>query len=144
MLRLATHASDGKANLHQGAVGVGLDLATGRCLNAVQYGLPIVEHPDTKRALKDIKVPDWRGLLSLAARCYDMTGLGYIGADLVLDANRGPELLELNARPGLAIQVANGFGLLPRLRHIEKLNEKNFRDADSRVDYVMQEFALLS
>src|SRR5690606_15402177 len=34
MLRLATRASDGKANLHQGAVGVGLDIATGRCLNA--------------------------------------------------------------------------------------------------------------
>ena len=38
MLRLATHASDGKANLHQGAVGVGLALDSGRCLNAVQYG----------------------------------------------------------------------------------------------------------
>ncbi|WP_020208567.1 alpha-L-glutamate ligase-like protein [Gilvimarinus chinensis] len=141
MLRLATHASDGKANLHQGAVGVGLDLATGRCLNAVQFGKPVYEHPDTKRSLKEIKVPDWRGLLCLASRCYDMTGLGYIGADLVLDANRGPELLELNARPGLAIQVANGFGLLPRLRHIETLKDKHYRTAEARVDYVMREFA---
>ncbi|MDO3381697.1 alpha-L-glutamate ligase-like protein [Gilvimarinus algae] len=142
MLRLATHASDGKANLHQGAVGVGLDLSSGRCLNAVQFGMPVYEHPDTKRSLKEIKVPDWRGMLLLASRCYDMTGLGYIGADLVLDANRGPELLELNARPGLAIQVANGFGLLPRLRHIETLKEKRFPTAESRVDYVMKEFAV--
>ncbi|MDO3387712.1 alpha-L-glutamate ligase-like protein [Gilvimarinus sp. SDUM040013] len=141
MLRLATHASDGKANLHQGAVGVGLDLATGRCLNAVQYGMPISEHPDTKQPLKEIKIPGWQGMLTLASRCYDMTGLGYIGADLVLDANRGPELLELNARPGLAIQVANGFGLLPRLRHVEKLSEKKFANADARVAYVMQNFA---
>lgn len=141
MLRLATHASDGKANLHQGAVGVGLDISTGRCLNAVQYGMPISEHPDTKRLLKEIKVPDWRGMLSLASRCFDMTGLGYIGADLVLDAKRGPELLELNARPGLAIQVANGFGLLPRLRHIESLDLKKFPDADSRVNYVINHFS---
>ncbi|MBU2884236.1 alpha-L-glutamate ligase-like protein [Gilvimarinus agarilyticus] len=143
MLRLATHASDGKANLHQGAVGVGLDLATGRCLNAVQHGMPIEEHPDTKRPLKDIKVPDWHGMLTLASRCYDMTELGYIGVDLVLDANRGPELLELNARPGLAIQVANGFGLLPRLRQIEKLNRKHYTQADERVEYVMQHFSRL-
>lgn len=141
MLRLATHASDGKANLHQGAVGVGLDLATGRCLHAVQYGKPITEHPDTKRSLKEIKVPDWRGMLTLAARCYDMTELGYMGVDLVLDANRGPELLELNARPGLAIQVANGFGLLPRLRQVEALNLKKFAQADSRVEYVIKHFA---
>jgi alpha-L-glutamate ligase-like protein len=141
MLRLATHASDGKANLHQGAVGVGLDLATGRSLNAVQFGRPIYEHPDTKRALSDINIADWHGMLLLAARCYEMTGLGYVGADLVLDANRGPELLELNARPGLAIQVANGRGLLPRLRHIETLKEKQFPDALSRVNYVKEHFA---
>ncbi|MCP8900520.1 alpha-L-glutamate ligase-like protein [Gilvimarinus xylanilyticus] len=141
MLRLATHASDGKANLHQGAVGVGLDLATGRCLNAVQFGKPVYEHPDTKRSLKEIDVPDWRGLLCLASRCHDMTGLGYVGADIVLDAKRGPELLELNARPGLAIQVANGFGLLPHLRHIESLDHKRYPSAEERVDYVMRAFA---
>ncbi|WP_049723015.1 alpha-L-glutamate ligase-like protein [Gilvimarinus polysaccharolyticus] len=141
MLRLATHASDGKANLHQGAVGVGLDLATGRSLNAVQFGRQIFEHPDTKRPLSDINIEDWHGMLLLAARCYEMTGLGYIGADLVLDANRGPELLELNARPGLAIQVANGRGLLPRLRHVETLKEKHYPDALSRVNYVKQRFA---
>src|SRR5690606_14514497 len=113
MLRLATHASDGKANLHQGAAGVGLDMATGRSLNAVQFGKPVTEHPDTHKPLKEIDIPNWRQMLLLASRCYEMTGLGYIGVDLVLDARRGPELLELNARPGLAIQVANNRGLLP-------------------------------
>jgi len=141
MLRLATLASAGKANLHQGAVGVGVDIATGRSLHAVQFGRPVEQHPDTKRALKDISIADWHGLLLLAARCYEMTGLGYIGADLVLDATRGPELLELNARPGLAIQAANGLGLLPRLRHIETLKEKHFPDPLSRVNYVMQRFS---
>lgn len=141
MLRLATHASDGKANLHQGAVGVGLALDDGRCLNAVQFAKKILVHPDTKRPLDEIHIANWREILLLAARCCDMTGLEYLGTDLVLDSQRGPQLLELNARPGLAIQVANGIGLLPRLRHIEALSKKLHPTADQRVDYVMTQFA---
>jgi hypothetical protein len=30
-------------------------------------------------------------------------------------------MLEMNARPGLSIQLANRIGLLPRLRHVETL-----------------------
>jgi len=141
MLRLATHASDGKANLHQGAVGVGLAMDSGRCLNAVQFSRRIHRHPDTNQALEDIAIPNWRDLLVLAARCCDMTGLGYIGTDLVLDKLLGPQLLELNARPGLAIQIANGQGLLPRLRKIESLREKRKIAAQQRVDFVMKEFS---
>lgn len=141
MLRLATHASDGKANLHQGAVGVGLALDDGRCLNAVQYSQKITNHPDTQKPLQEISIDNWRDILLLAARCCDMTGLGYLGTDLVLDSVRGPQLLELNARPGLAIQIANGIGLLPRLRHIESLSRRMHTDAEQRVDYVMEQFA---
>jgi alpha-L-glutamate ligase-like protein len=140
MLRLATKKSDGKANLHQGAVGVGLDIATGRALNAVQHSKPVTHHPDTKRALNEIQIQDWRNWLLLAAKCYEMTGLGYIGTDLVLDKTRGAQLLELNARPGLAIQVANGRGLLPRLRHVEVLKARMHRTPEQRVDYVMKTF----
>lgn len=125
MLRLSTHASDGKANLHQGAVGVGLDIATGRALNAVQYTRRVLQHPDTGRSLDDIVIPDWRNMLLLASRSHEMTGLGYLGADLVLDKEKGAQLLELNARPGLSIQVANGIGLVPRLSLIETLIENN-------------------
>ena len=141
MLRLATHASDGKANLHQGAVGVGLALANGRCLNAVQFTRPVSTHPDTGRPLAEIRIEDWRDILVLAARCYDMTGLGYIGTDVVLDKHCGPQLLELNARPGLSIQIANGRGLLPRLRHIENLQGMRQSSASQRVDYVIRQFA---
>ena len=143
MLRLSTHASDGKANLHQGAVGVGLALDTGRCLYAAQFGRPISMHPDTGQALGDIHIEGWRDILLLASQCYDMTGLGYIGTDIVLDRFQGPQLLELNARPGLAIQIANGRGLLPRLRHIEGLTlNRRFR-SEHRVDYSMRQFAEL-
>jgi alpha-L-glutamate ligase-like protein len=140
MLRLATHASDGKANLHQGAVGVGLDIATGRALQAVQFSKPVTLHPDTKRPLNEIQIANWREMLLLASRCFEMTGLGYIGTDIVLDKTRGAQLLELNARPGLSIQVANGRGLLPRLRHIESFKSRTHRSAEQRVDYVIKHF----
>lgn len=123
MIRLPTASSDGKANLHQGAVGVGLNIATGRAESAVQLDRPIEFHPDTKNRLTDLQVPGWEKLLEMASRCYDMTKLGYLGVDVVLDKNSGPMLLELNARPGLAIQTANNRGLLPRLQHIENLRE---------------------
>jgi alpha-L-glutamate ligase-like protein len=120
MMRLSTHASDGKANLHQGALGVGIDLGTGRAVQAVQHDRPVQLHPDTGKQLSSLTITNWPHLLELAARCYDMTRLGYLGADLVVDAERGPLLLELNARPGLAIQVANGTGLKPRLAAIDR------------------------
>ncbi|WP_413110753.1 alpha-L-glutamate ligase-like protein [Thaumasiovibrio sp. DFM-14] len=123
MMRLSTAASDGKANLHQGAVGVGIDIATGKAINAVQFNKPITYHPDTGKDLQTLQVPHWEQLLTLAASAWEMTGLGYMGTDMVLDKSLGPMVLELNARPGLAIQIANNCGLLPRLRLVEGLGE---------------------
>ncbi|HCP21249.1 MAG TPA: alpha-L-glutamate ligase-like protein, partial [Marinobacter hydrocarbonoclasticus] len=140
MLRLATTASDGKANLHQGAVGVGLDIGSGQSLNAVQFNRPITLHPDTGLALENIQIEDWENMLEMAARCYEATGLGYMGVDLVVDANEGPLLLELNARPGLAIQMANGCGLLPRLNAIESLKRPHFSPRE-RALFAMESFA---
>ncbi|MFB2706437.1 alpha-L-glutamate ligase-like protein [Marinobacter shengliensis] len=142
MLRLATKDSDGKANLHQGAVGVGLDVGTGRSLNAVQFNRPITLHPDTGLALENIQIESWEDMLEMASRCYEATGLGYMGVDLVVDTQKGPLLLELNARPGLAIQMANGEGLLPRLRNIEGLKRPHFSPRE-RVQYAMGAFGKL-
>ncbi len=136
MLRLATQASDGKANLHQGAVGVGLNLANGHALNAVQFDRPLSEHPDNGLRLSDIRIHNWHYLLGMASRCYEATGLGYMGVDLVVDEERGPLLLELNARPGLAIQIANGQGLLPRLQAVEALKRPHLTPAE-RVYWAM-------
>ncbi len=136
MLRLATHASDGKANLHQGAVGVGLNLANGQALNAVQFDRPLGRHPDNDLNLTDIHIDNWHYLLNMASRCYEATGLGYMGVDLVVDESRGPLLLELNARPGLAIQIANGQGLLPRLKAVEGLRRPHLTP-EERVHWVM-------
>jgi len=136
MLRLSTKASDGKANLHQGAVGVGLDIKTGKPINAVMNGVKILTHPDTNHSFETIKIDNWKELLLLASSCYDMTNLGYLGVDIVLDKNKGAMILELNARPGLSIQVANSKGLLPRLREIEKVASKR-ANVQKRVDFVL-------
>jgi alpha-L-glutamate ligase-like protein len=147
MMRLSTHASDGKANLHQGAVGVGIDLASGRALRGVQHGHPITHHPDTGRLLAELVVPHWSDLLQLAARSYEVTGLGYIGADIVIDRARGPLLLELNARPGLAIQMANGKGLEPRIalaeQRADRYRNNEQEPAADRVVFAAQTIAAL-
>ena len=136
MMRLATKESDGKANLHQGGVGVGLDVKTGKTLRAVLHDKPVTIHPDTGADLMDLKVPFWREHLLIGALAYDMTGLGYLGADIVLDKNRGPMMLEVNARPGLAIQIANGKGLKTRLKEIDEKFPTGLT-AEERVDYVL-------
>jgi len=139
MLRLATRSSDGKANLHQGAIGVGLDVATGRAIRAVQHNELVTHHPDTGADLSEIAIPGWTALLHLATRCYEATELGYLGCDIVIDRNRGPLILELNARPGLSIQIANDTGLLPRLRRVEKSRVRKMAIED-RVAYAVEHF----
>ncbi|AFJ02248.1 hypothetical protein Q7C_1093 [Methylophaga frappieri] len=142
MMRLSTRDSNGKANLHQGAVGVGLDIADGHALRAVQFDKPVLQHPDTGINLMSLQIPHWETLLNLAVSCYEMSGLGYLGTDIVLDRYQGPMLLELNARPGLTIQIANGTGLLPRLQHIESLGKKQRMKPEDRVAYAREHFGV--
>jgi alpha-L-glutamate ligase-like protein len=121
MLRLPTKESNGRANLHQGGIGTGVDLDTGLTNHAVQRNRFVHTHPDTGHALVGMRVPYWREVLDMSQRVARAAGLGYIGVDIVVDVNEGPMLLEANARPGLAIQIANNRGLLPRLEAIEDL-----------------------
>lgn len=126
MIRLPTSQSQGRANLHQGAVGVGIDIATGVMTTGVQFNHPVSEHPDTLTEFGGLHIPQWRKQLDMAASCFEMTGLGYLGCDIILDAQRGPLLLELNARPGLNIQIANNQGLGINVRKAQEwinLNE---------------------
>jgi len=115
MLRLPTRHSDGRANLHLGGVGVGIDLATGRTTTAVVGRRLVTVHPDLGHPLAGVPVPAWDEVLLLATRAADAVQLGYVGVDVVHDARCGPLVLELNARPGLAIQIANRRGLRPLL-----------------------------
>ena len=119
MLRLPTRESEGKANLHQGAMGVGIDITSGRSCGGVYREQFCSIHPDTGESIDNIQIPHWSDILHLAAKCSDTVGLGYIGVDIVLDQELGPLMLELNARPGLNIQIANRAGLLKMIEQVE-------------------------
>ncbi|MFE8071426.1 alpha-L-glutamate ligase-like protein [Marinobacteraceae bacterium S3BR75-40.1] len=121
MVRLPTRASDGKANLHQGAVGVGIELASGHSSFGVLNNHVVEEHPDTGYSVMGLQIPHWDNLMAQAVRCADVVGLGYLGVDIVMDRTRGPLMLELNARPGLNVQIANQRGLLKNLERVRDL-----------------------
>ncbi len=140
MVRLPTRASQGKANLHQGAIGAGIDLATGRTGTAVWRDAVIERHPDTGESVSGVEVPHWEELLRLAASCWELVGLGYLGVDIVLDRDLGPLILELNARPGLQVQIANRAGLLPRLRLVER-KRRRLQRVEERVAFAREELA---
>ena len=147
MLRLPTRQSGGKANLHQGAIGVGVDLATGITLQGTWLNNKISKHPDTTQPVAGVQLPFWQQFMELAASCHELCGLGYIGVDMVLDQELGPLILELNARPGLNIQIANNAGLTPRAQAIEnhvaqlKKDQRTESPAE-RVALVQQLFAV--
>jgi hypothetical protein len=128
MLRLATRESGGRANLQLGGIGCGVDMATGRTTTAVQGKSKIIEYvPGTRLPLSGIQIPYWNEILEMAIRAQQVSGIGFLGADIALDRDRGPVFLELNARPGLSIQIANMEGLLVRLKRVEGLKVKSVK-----------------
>jgi len=130
MLRIPTEESAGRANLTQGAIGLGLDMATGITTYGVRYDQEVKKIFDRKRKkmikVNGIKVPDWRKVLAIAVRCAQVVpGLKFFGADVFLDKEKGPVVVELNARPGLSIQICNQDGLKGRLARIEGIKVRN-------------------
>lgn len=121
MLRLPTKESGGRANLHQGALGVGVDIATGITTKAIWHGEQIMFKPGTERRLRGIKIPDWNLVLETAVNASIASGLGYSGIDIVIHPEKGPMVLELNSQPGLQIQLANMEGLRKRLDRVDDL-----------------------
>lgn len=142
MIRLPTRLSDGKANLHQGAIGVGIDIPTGTTRRGVWGNEPVKEHPDTEQSIVGLQIPRWDELLLIGAKSFELSKLGYVGVDIVLDKDLGPMVLELNARPGLAIQIANGNGLEHRLAVIQRLERDGALSADphARVAFSKAQF----
>jgi len=135
MLRIPTEKSGGKANLHQGAIGLGVDLATGITTFGIESDNPIYRIYDygkkKKRKVNGIKIPFWREILETSINCQKaIPSLEFVGVDVVLDKEKGPMVLEVNARPGLSIQVCNKAGLKAR---IEKIDEITVRSVDHAI-----------
>ena len=121
MLRLPTMQSNGKANLQQGGIGAGIDILTGRTTRAYQNGKLIDIHPETKFPLRNLKIPNWDEVLRIAVEAAIACGLNYVGVDVAHDREKGPMIFELNARPGLKIQIANMAPLKERLLRVKGL-----------------------
>jgi hypothetical protein len=121
MLRLPTEESGGKANLHQGAIGLGIDIATGITTHGVYKDEPVRYLPETDKKVNGIAIPFWNDILKLAVQTQIISKLNYLSVDFLLDSEKGPLVLELNDQPGLSIQIANRIGLKRRLEQVEGL-----------------------
>jgi alpha-L-glutamate ligase-like protein len=138
MTRLPTKRSNGTANLHSGAICTGIDISTGITTYSMQMKPKSLlsdtyEEIDSTTDLKinkklsGIQIPSWDEILRIALVCQKASNLGYIGVDIALDEKNGPMVFELNARPGLGIQVANQTGLRWRLEKVKGLEIKSIK-----------------
>jgi alpha-L-glutamate ligase-like protein len=119
MIRVPTAESGGRANLHQGGLGIAVDLASGHTFRALHRGKPVERHPESGAPLLGVALPAWPEVLDVARRAALAVPLGYLGVDVVVDREKGPLVLEINARPGLEIQNVNGHGLGPAVARAE-------------------------
>ena len=111
MLRMPTSKSDGKANLHQKGVGIGVDMKNGTLTQVYDGKHYSNHHPDNRTAVNGKKIPYWFSMLQLSKRTARAFPLDYLGIDLVIDKIKGPQIMEVNVRPGLGIQLVNKCGL---------------------------------
>ncbi len=138
MTRLPTKRSNGTANLHSGAICTGIDISTGITTYSMQMrskslisdtyeNIETTTDLKVNKKLSGIQIPYWDEILRIALVCQKASKLGYIGVDIALDRDKGPVVFELNARPGLGIQVANQTGLRWRLEKVRGLEIKSIK-----------------
>lgn len=118
MVRLPTWKSGGKANIHLGAVALGVDIDTGRTTTAMWCHRPIKQHPDTNLPTKGLQIAAWSRILEVARSSARAFPLPYLGIDIILTTDLSPIVMEVNIRPGLEIQNANRKGLRPYTEHV--------------------------
>lgn len=124
MLRVPTDQSNGKANLHQGGLGIGIDIGTGTMTHGFNGESYFDRHPDNGAQIKGVEIPFWDEILSLSITTAQCFPLKYLGVDIVIDKEKGPLIMEVNVRPGLGIQMVNKKGLKPILNKIDNLKNQ--------------------
>lgn len=122
MARIPTKESNGKANLDQGAIGLGIDMATGLTTYAVKGKKERITHfPGTKKPVSGILIPHWNKILEIAVKAANAAGYKFMGADIFIHPEKGPMIVELNGYPGLSIQLCNKAGMKRRIERVEGL-----------------------
>ncbi len=124
-IRIPTIESKGKANLHSGGIGVGIDIATGVTTHAILNNSSIEEHPDSHMRLQGIRIPYWNNVLKVSIETIKALVVEFAGVDISIDRNKGVLVLEVNSRPGLSVQLANKSGMREKLEAVAKLKVKN-------------------
>ncbi|MCA9380837.1 ATP-dependent zinc protease [Candidatus Dojkabacteria bacterium] len=132
MLRLPTEQSDGRANLDLGAIGAGIDMAVGKTTFAISGKSGLIEKtPKYNLPVSGLRIPYWTKILRYSIEASKVSGLGFATIDFLIDKEKGPMIVELNARPGISIQLANQVGLRARLKKAAgikvKTTEKGIR-----------------
>ncbi len=126
--RIPTKESEGKANLDRGAIGLGIDMATGISTYGITGKSGFISHfPNSKKKVNGIKIPNWTQLLETAVLAANAAGFVFMGADLFVHPEKGPMIVELNGFPGLSIQLANRAGLKRRLERVEGLEVRDHK-----------------
>ncbi|MCA9385710.1 DUF1704 domain-containing protein [Candidatus Dojkabacteria bacterium] len=129
-VRFPTKESRGKANMILGAVGTGIDISNGITTTSTYgkgaggRGNPIEFVPGTQLRYQGLKIPYWNEILKYAVKTQTVSGLSFIAIDFLIDQEKGPLIVEVNARPGLSIQIANRTGLSWRLEKAKGLKVK--------------------
>ncbi|GBF20473.1 MULTISPECIES: sugar-transfer associated ATP-grasp domain-containing protein [Arenibacter] len=118
MLRMPTSKSGGMANLHQNGVGIGVDMVNGRLTQVYDGKNYRDHHPDNPKSIKGVTIPFWKEIMALSIATSKAFPLDYLGIDLVIDKTKGPQIMEVNVRPGLAIQLVNQCGLQKAIDHL--------------------------
>lgn len=121
-LRLPTRESGGKANLALGGIATGIDMANGITTFAIHGKSNYIDFiPGTKLEVSGLKIPYWDRMLRYSIEAQKATGLNFLAVDFLIDRELGPVIVELNARPGLSIQLANKDGLRSRLKKTQDI-----------------------
>ena len=131
MVRFPTSRSAGKANLHLGAIGIGIDMGTGMTIAATCRGRVLTHHPESGRRLSGLKVAAWTEVIETARKAAGAFPLAYLGIDIVMTHEGLPVVLEVNTRPGLEIQNANLRGLRPGIARVLARMEEPGRSRDA-------------
>ncbi|MCA9659935.1 MAG: hypothetical protein KC486_16440, partial [Myxococcales bacterium] len=79
MVRVPTRRSGGRANLHQGGIGVAIDIDRGETYRAVSKGQAIEIHPESGERLVGRRLPMWERCVEVALAAAAVVPLGYLG-----------------------------------------------------------------
>lgn len=124
MVRVPTEKSDGKANLAQWWIALGIDIGTGR-ISSVAWKWAGKSYtkafPEEYKHFKWMKVPFWDDLMLLSANVQFFVNIGYVGLDWVITKS-WPKLLEVNWRSGIEIQNITMQPMLSRIQKIEDIH----------------------